>query len=87
MLFPSKHLGEELDTHCLGAEAEGTGQAEGGTKRRDVRPSSHPPGSESERHPEIKCPSLLKKTQLRKQTIHSLAKENEELLSWQLFYQ
>lgn len=43
-----------------GAEqAEGTG---GGTKGGDLRPSSHPRGSEHGCHPEIKSPSFKKKT-------------------------
>lgn len=46
VLFPSKHFGKEPDTHCLGERREGTKQAEGGIKRRDIEPPSQPLGSE-----------------------------------------
>lgn len=85
--FQVSTLGRNQTPTARGEEGEGTEQAEGGTKRRDIRPSSHPLGSQHGRHPEIKCPPFKKKQTEETQTIHFLAKENEELLSQMLFYQ
>lgn len=82
--FPSKHFGKEPATHCLGGKEGRAKQAEGGTKREM---SGHYPTHGDQNMDTIQRLSLhsLKKTK-QKQTIHFLAKENEELLRWKLFY-
>lgn len=82
--FPSSTWGRSQRPLPGGKEGRAE-QAEGGSKRR-CQAIIPPMGSEHGHHSEIKSPFFKKKIKIKTQTIHVLAKENEELLHWKLLY-